>query len=222
MAIIYKITNQINGKVYIGETLKDSIDIRWKEHKRDRTKRKNEKRPLYDAMNKYGIENFTIEEIDRCKAEEVQTYERYWINKYRSYIGFEDCNGYNATLGGDGRNYADYELIFQLWKDGNNITQIHNKTGYDADTISNALNDKGVTKEEKEQRRISVNIKSITAYDKNGNLIQAFNSQSDAARWIIEQGKSKAQVKNIVTLIGKVSRGIEGRSQAYGYIWKDE
>ena len=114
MAIIYKITNQINGKVYIGETLKDSIDVRWKEHKRDRTKRKNEKRPLYDAMNKYGIENFTIEEIDRCKAEEVQTYERYWINKYRSYIGFEDCNGYNATLGGDGTNYADYELIFQL------------------------------------------------------------------------------------------------------------
>lgn len=57
---IYKITNQINGKIYIGKTLKD-ISSRWREHCKAAKKVCCEKRPLYMAINKYGIENFKIE-----------------------------------------------------------------------------------------------------------------------------------------------------------------
>ena len=65
MSYIYKITNQINGKLYIGKTNR-TIQERFKEHCRDYLKRGNEKRPLYSAMKKYGIRNFSIESIEEC------------------------------------------------------------------------------------------------------------------------------------------------------------
>lgn len=49
MPYIYKITNKINDKIYVGKTL-DTIENRWREHKNDYQKRRNEKRPLYSAM----------------------------------------------------------------------------------------------------------------------------------------------------------------------------
>lgn len=54
MAYIYKITNKVNNKCYIGKTLK-TIEERWIEHCRDYLRRDEEKRPLYSAMKKYGI-----------------------------------------------------------------------------------------------------------------------------------------------------------------------
>ena len=63
MPYIYKITNNINGKVYIGKT-NYTIEKRWKEHCHDYKKLSFQKRPLYRAMAKYGPENFSIEEIE--------------------------------------------------------------------------------------------------------------------------------------------------------------
>lgn len=61
MSFIYKITNQINGKSYIGKTNLVSVQERFKEHIYDSKRTRMEKRPLYSAMNKYGSENFKIE-----------------------------------------------------------------------------------------------------------------------------------------------------------------
>lgn len=85
---IYKITNLINGKVYIGQ----SIDIirRWRSH---RTSYQTEDKVLYRAMRKYGLENFSFEVIEECDREMLSERELYWIKKYDSYN-----NGYNATL----------------------------------------------------------------------------------------------------------------------------
>lgn len=60
---IYKITNLINGKIYIGQTT-CSIEDRWKEHLHSAKKSVSENRPLYRAINKYGKENFSIEKIE--------------------------------------------------------------------------------------------------------------------------------------------------------------
>ena len=58
MYSIYKITNTVNSKCYIGFT--GNIKRRWKQHK---VNRKNGKKPLYQAFRKYGIKNFTFEVI---------------------------------------------------------------------------------------------------------------------------------------------------------------
>ena len=111
MAYIYKITNLINKKLYIGKT-SSSIEERFKEHIKDSKKERCEKRPLYDAMNKYGIENFCIEQIEEVENDEIASErEQFWIEKLRTYIGFSDCNGYNATLGGDSKRYYNYTEI---------------------------------------------------------------------------------------------------------------
>ena len=63
MGFIYKVTNDINEKIYVGQTA-FSIEERWSEHLKDRLQQKSKNRPLYNAMNKYGIEHFKIEQID--------------------------------------------------------------------------------------------------------------------------------------------------------------
>lgn len=90
--IIYKITNLINGRVYIGQTV-TSLARRWSQHS---TSKKNS--PMYNAFRKYGAENFAIETI--CTAlspEHLNELEQYFIKEYNSLIP----NGYNLTSGGD-------------------------------------------------------------------------------------------------------------------------
>ena len=97
--IIYKITNLINNKVYIGKTTK-TIEWRFKKHCYDAKKNPNTKNHFHRALLKYGPENFIIEQIDSADTKiALNEKEQYWINYYRSII-----NGYNMTPGGDGGN----------------------------------------------------------------------------------------------------------------------
>ena len=117
--IIYKITNLINNKVYIGLTTK-SLTYRWSRHLTEGRNLKNQK-PLYRAIRKYGKGNFQIEEID--SAPDIKTLgelERYYIKCFNS----EDPKfGYNLTSGGE-RNQWDanpssklsYEEVVQIRK----------------------------------------------------------------------------------------------------------
>lgn len=100
MGLIYKITNDINGKIYIGKT-EFSLEKRFKEHCQDAFRERCEKRPLYAAMRKYGIEHFHIELIEETNIPEER--EKYWIDYYNTYK-----YGYNATIGGDGSCLYDH------------------------------------------------------------------------------------------------------------------
>lgn len=97
MGYIYKITNQINGKAYIGQTNLPTIQDRFNAHIKKMKAHVN--RYLYDAMNHYGIENFSIEEIERCNKEDLDKREIYWISYYKSN---NKKFGYNMTSGGGG------------------------------------------------------------------------------------------------------------------------
>ena len=94
---IYKITNKINGKVYIGKTEK-SIRVRFSVHKNNAHKKIN--RYLYDAMNHYGIKNFEISIIEKCfDIDSLNKREIYWIE----YFNSTNRNfGYNMQCGGTG------------------------------------------------------------------------------------------------------------------------
>lgn len=111
MSYIYCITNNINQRQYVGKT-DGTIERRWYHHKKDAPKRNFEKRPLYRAINKYGAENFSIKVLEECSPEESSEREIYWIEKLDTYH-----NGYNATLGGDGKHYLDYDKIVSTYKE---------------------------------------------------------------------------------------------------------
>lgn len=94
---IYRITNLINGKVYIGQS--KNIRRRWKEH-RNRYNRSSDHQhdcPLYKAMRKYGLQNFQFNIECLCSPEELDVKEIEYIEKYSSY---KEDRGYNLTLGG--------------------------------------------------------------------------------------------------------------------------
>ena len=94
---IYKITNVLNKKNYIGITSR-GIEVRFKEHLAAARYGKD-KYPFHSALKKYGEENFKIEVIDTCDTiEQARLLECKYIKIFHSYIQ-ED--GYNATLGGD-------------------------------------------------------------------------------------------------------------------------
>ena len=88
--IIYKIENKLNGKVYIGQTIR-SFEERINEHKR------KHKRGIGQAIDKYGEENFTYEIIDYADSENsLNELEIYYIQYFNSLVP----NGYNLCLGG--------------------------------------------------------------------------------------------------------------------------
>lgn len=98
---IYKITNNINKKVYIGQ----SVDIfnRWNHHKSCCKNKKCHEynSPFYRALRKYGSNNFTFEIIEQCNVDELDDKEIQYINQYNSFVHSKNSNGYNNSIGGN-------------------------------------------------------------------------------------------------------------------------
>lgn len=101
---IYKITNLVNNKIYIGQTI-TGVDSRWKGHLY-----KDGCKFLHNAILKYGKENFKIEVIEYCEENKLDDREIYWISYYHS----TDRNiGYNILKGGNNGRRGLYKLSNQ-------------------------------------------------------------------------------------------------------------
>ena len=82
---IYKLTNKINGKIYIGQTV--DYHRRMNEYKnRKSSKEKSSKYGIMEKVEKYGFENFTSEIIRECSRDELTYYEMFYIDKFKSYL----------------------------------------------------------------------------------------------------------------------------------------
>ena len=82
MGYIYLITNKINGQQYVGQTIREDIETRWKQHRE--THKNAIGRYLYSAYKKYGIENFKFQIICVCFDEDCNKIEKEYIKKPKS------------------------------------------------------------------------------------------------------------------------------------------
>lgn len=210
MAYIYKIENDINDKLYIGKT-EFSIEKRFKEHCHDSTKQYLN-RPLYKAMRKYGVEHFHISLIE--VTDDPEEREKYWIEFYGS---FKD--GYNATLGGDGKKYLDYDLIVKTYQECLNAKTTAKICGVNVDSVYNILEAKGIPRKSGHEILREECSKAVAMMDKQDNIIEVFSSCTAAANYLIEKGYTTSKItRGVMAHITQVCSG--KRNTAYKFKWK--
>lgn len=101
MGCIYKITNNINKKIYIGLTTK-TAELRFKQHISGINSKANKNCFLHKAFRKYGVDNFSFSTLIEgdYNMNQLSKLEQHYIKKLKSYV--LNGNGYNLTLGGEG------------------------------------------------------------------------------------------------------------------------
>lgn len=210
MGYIYKITNDINDKVYVGKTCKTPTE-RFAEHCREYKKDRAKNRPLYRAMNKYGVEHFKIETIGEYPEEELENMEIYWIGYYNGYT-----NGYNATKGGDGKILFNHAQILERIKEYPYPILVANEFDCCIDIVEDIAKINNI---QVKNYYIEQSKKRVAMIDKNTNeIIHQFESTQEAAKWCIENNAATGKVDG--THIAAVCRGNSNRKTAYGYKWE--
>lgn len=134
---IYKITNKVNGKIYIGQTIQD-VKERFYQHCATKCDEAVLKMSIHKAILKYGKQNFTIEILEELDSNLLNEREKYWIQYFDSYN-----KGYNETIGGQDGNKPFKDLprdeIIALYKQGHSLRSIGLQFQVDKQTIKNLL-----------------------------------------------------------------------------------
>lgn len=215
MCGIYKVTNKINGKIYVGK----SIDIknRWSRHiseslvseKLWKENYRHIRTPFHSAIRKYGEENFNWEVIEECPRDQLNDREKYWIKELFS----NDRNvGYNVTMGGDGYSCGggenapgckisleESQLIKQKLKERWTYKQIQELVPQISISAMCSINYGETWFDEKESYPISINNGHRIWSDKEAMAIKNRYSQGDTINDLaIEFGVSQETISNLV------------------------
>lgn len=159
-------------------------------------------------MQKYGIEHFHIDLIEETDKPEER--ERFWIEEKGSFK-----NGYNATLGGDGRPYLDYEILIAAYLELKNINEVSRRYNCDASHLRRILNSRHIDVFSNQDVNKNYNGQCVNQYDLNNNYIQSFATAREAARAVRPNSTSIGGVTSHITDVCKGKR-----KTAYNYIWK--
>ena len=139
---IYVIKNDINDKVYVGQTI-HTLKMRFSQHLKKSMIDNNPYRKLYNAIRKYGKVHFFIELVeDNIPISQLNEKEIYYIEQYNSFE-----QGYNSTCGGDSKNiYKDEDVkrIKELISDKVPTKQIAELYGVCPQTIQRLVNSLGI------------------------------------------------------------------------------
>ena len=205
MGYIYKIENKLNGKVYIGQTVK-TVEKRFNQHKNNSNKEYFSQIVLYKAFNKYGIENFECVELEEIDNELLDEREKYWIEYYDSYF-----DGYNSTLGGRATQLYNWDVddIIEKYQELRSAREVAKVIGCDHSTIDNLLNCYGVKRfDKKDQFHRPVKLVK-------GEEEHIFFNTLDAAKWLISNNYSRT--KNETSVRRKVAYAIKDGTEYLGF-----
>lgn len=218
MGSIYIISNDINDKVYIGQT-RVGIEERWKKHI-DNSKNNPSKQVITNAMNKYGIEHFKIEKIADVPEDDLDYFEMYYIKKYDSFQ-----NGYNMTLGGNNNSKGLSEnqigsIITLAQTTKTSYVEIGRRVGVSDKTVKKILERYGLTILKRKVPK--GNVKNLIPYfgKHNDNLVKPcpvriielnkdFNSLIECAEYLIKEKYAKTDNKFYV--MKSISRALSNK-----------
>ena len=186
---------------------------RWDEHCRDCVKDRYYDRPLYRAMRKYGLSNFTIELLEETDNPEER--EVFWIEQKGSFK-----HGYNATVGGDGKKYLDYDLIIATYQKFGSQERTAKELGICGDSVRNILYARGIPIKSSSEVNREQYSKMVSMYSLQDEYICTFPSLHDAAYYMVENGLTGCKSSTIRTHISEVCRG--KRKTAAKFKWKFE
>ena len=134
---IYKITNKLNNKVYIGQTIQKPIE-RFYQHCAKKCDKYILNMVIHKAIFKYGKDNFTFEVIEEVPKQQLNEREEYWIKYYNSYT-----DGYNSTKGGQKGNKPfkniDNKAIIEQYQQGKSLRTIGKMFNVDKATVKSIL-----------------------------------------------------------------------------------
>ena len=134
---IYKITNKLNNKVYIGQTIQKPIE-RFYQHCAKKCDKYILNMVIHKAIFKYGKDNFTFEVIEEVPKQQLNEREKYWIKYYNSYT-----DGYNSTKGGQKGNKPfkniDNNAIIEQYQQGKSLRTIGKMFNIDKATVKSIL-----------------------------------------------------------------------------------
>ena len=220
---IYSIKNNINNKIYIGQST--NVYCRWSSHRSRLRKNKHGNIHLQNAWNKYGEDNFTFSILKICTELELDNFEKYYIDYYNSL----DMNyGYNLQSGGNECKKLSLETIEKIKKNRHYICSDKTKkllseiqTGK---TLSQEHKDKisqhhkkaiaeGTMKPKTEhfERYNELQKKSINCYNKNG-FYKKYDCIHDCAR----------DLNLLATNVCKVLKGKYKTSGEYTFTYSNE
>ena len=193
---IYKYENNINHKVYVGQSVDCQARYRMHKYMSLHQELKEYNLPIHKALAKYGLHNFTFTIIEECSKEKLNEREAFWIRHCDS-----DRKGYNATLGGD-ESHIHFGVPIELFDlEGTyvatypNITEAAKAIGVSRNTIYGIIYGNRLSTRGFQFRRVGEN-KEITKYsnrqggkikigqiDKESNrVIKVWESSYQAAR----------------------------------------
>lgn len=142
MGYVYLVTNTINGKQYVGKTMK-SVERRWRSHCKG-----GDNTPIQNAIRKYGVESFTVETLYETNDENVLAKaEQICIEE----LGTRRPEGYNLTAGGEGvlglKHTEETKKAMSVARTGHVFSEEHNRK------ISESRN--GITFSDETKRKMS-------------------------------------------------------------------
>jgi hypothetical protein len=167
-------------------------------------------------MKKYGVNNFSISQIEQVCEKEINAREKYWIEYFGSFK-----NGYNATMGGDGGHYIDYDLVVETYNQVQNRAETARLCGIHPDTVSQILKIKEIkikTQAEVNKAKSSIPVNMFSLDEK---YLKSFSSITDAAKFLIQNNYTNCKLTTIMSHISEVCRGKRKTAAKFKWIYPD-